>query len=412
MHSRAGVISIVLGLLFLVVGSSPGRADPAAVATKIANLNESALALYKGGDIDKAKAKLLEAVALGKKNDMPTHPAMARTYLNLGAVYLDGLNDQEHAHRYFALALKIQPDIQPVGDSASKNVQTAFDKARKDSGGTAAPARAEARAETKAEAPAAARSEPKSDSQAGEKLGKQLAEAKTKLDMERMEREKLLADAKADYEKQLKEKDKALAEATSKLEAEKKERDKLLAEATAKLDKEKKERDKLLAEAEARVGKEREAREKLEKEKVVSETREKERKSQEEKQKLERARLEEGPDFPAQVPQAIFCPVGDESASGADLYVHCATQPSVKAKAVLLYYRPSGVLHFNSVNMEHSKKGWWTSLIPAGKVKGKFVQYYVEARDSRGDLSASQGKATSPNIISLRPASATASAAH
>ena len=42
------------------------------------------------------------------------------------------------------------------------------------------------------------------------------------------------------------------------------------------------------------------------------------------------------------------------------------------------------------------------AVIPADKVTGKVLQYYVEALDARGGLVAATGKATSPNILTLR----------
>jgi hypothetical protein len=80
-------------------------------------------------------------------------------------------------------------------------------------------------------------------------------------------------------------------------------------------------------------------------------------------------------------------------------------QPGVNARAAVLYYRTSGLAHFNSLVMSRSRKGWWTAAIPADKVTGKSLQYYVEVRGGRDELAASNGKAKLPNVMSLRPAS-------
>jgi hypothetical protein len=102
------------------------------------------------------------------------------------------------------------------------------------------------------------------------------------------------------------------------------------------------------------------------------------------------------------VPDALHCPLTDEARAGRDLYFHCATQPSVKEKAVILYFKPSGSLAWNALSMERSKKGWYAVAIPAARVTGKTLHYYVEAR-SADDVAATNGKSGSPNILTLLP---------
>ena len=118
---------------------------------------------------------------------------------------------------------------------------------------------------------------------------------------------------------------------------------------------------------------------------------------------MDREKLAAGPDLPGHISEQIYCALPDEVQSGTDLFVHCTAQPSIKAKEIALYYRPSGVAHYNSLVMERSKKGWYTAMIPATQVMGKLMQYYVEARDGRDAVTASNGKAQSPNILTLRP---------
>ena len=166
--------------------------------------------------------------------------------------------------------------------------------------------------------------------------------------------------------------------------------------------KDKAEKDKLIAAGNDREKKERDAKEKLEREKQASDAREKERRAQEESARLDREKLAAGPDLPGHIAEAIYCALPDEVQSGKDLFVHCAAGPNVKAKEIAIYYRPSGVAHYNSLLMEHSKKGWYTTVIPAGRVMGKSLQYYVEARDSRDSVAGTNGKAQSPNILTLR----------
>ena len=266
--------------------------------------------------------------------------------------------------------------------------------------------------------------------QAGGNEAKERA-AKEKLQSEKQEKDKLLADAKAalaQLQKESQEKDeqaqvaqdkltKELAQvrdsegkeraAKDKLQAEKADKEKQLADAKGtiqQLQKEKADKEKQLADVGAREKKEKEAKEKLEKEKLAAEAKEKERKAQEEAERVEREKLAAGPDVPAHFSQPIYCAVPDEAEAGSDLFVHCVAQPSLKAKEIAFYYRPSGGVHYNSVALDRSKKGWQAAVIPGEKITGKLLQYYVEARTDQGKVAAANGKANSPNILTLKAA--------
>jgi hypothetical protein len=355
-----------------------------AVIQKIEGLNASAGAAYKAGQNDKAKATLMDALVLGKKNDLDTNPVLARTYLELGVVQLEGFKDREKAQRYFSLARRIDKDVSPSPDLATPAVLKELDQLP---GAAAAPA------------PAPAAAPPAPDTSAQDRRDRE--SLRKELDQLREAKEKLQKE-KLDVDKEL----------TTARDGEKKER-----EARAKLEKEKLEFDKQLAATKDNEKKEREAKEKLQKElteskdaqqkeKLATEARDKERKAQEERDRAARQKLADGPDLPSSIPQPLYCPTPDEGQQGSDLYIHCATQSGVKGKPAALFYRPSGVLHFNSLAMEKTRKGWYAAVIPASSTSGKVLQFYVEAHNDRGDVIANYGRATSPNIMTLKPAGA------
>ncbi len=487
MTLRIGTVAIAAGLLLSLVASESQAADLEALVQQLTALNKAAVAAYSDGDFPKAKKQLMQAIALGKKDpELLTHPLMARTYLHLGVLFVDGFEDRKAGVKNFVKAIQIRSDIEVTEVLATKTVKAAFEEASAQvgaSGETAAvPAlampdtsgasekppkedkasRAAAAREEKAAREAAAKEEKEAAKTAAaekkradaeskqqekqsqaekDKLMKELAQAggneakeraaREKLQTQHAEKEALLADAKAllqqvqkdskEAEKQaLAEKDKLVKElaqvrdseakeraAKEKLQGEKAEKEKLLAEAKAailQLQKEKAEKEKLLADTGGREKKEREAKEKLEKEKQASDAREKERKAQADSEKAEKDKLAAGPELPSHFSQAIYCAVPDEAEAGAELYVHCAAQPNVKAKEISFYYRPSGGIAYNAVALELSKKGWHAAVIPSSKVTGKSLQYYVEARNDRGAVAAANGKANSPNIMTLKPA--------
>jgi len=252
-------------------------------------------------------------------------------------------------------------------------------------------------------------------SQAGEKKER---EASNKLARDKSESDKQLADEKrglleltrqkADTDRQLaaaRDEAKKEREAKEKLQQQKAETDRQLADAKhslLELTKQKADTDKQLAATRDEAKKEREAKEKLAVARREAEARDAERKNKELQERTAREKLAEGPELPAHVSEQIACTVPDEVPPGADLFVHCVPRPGLDAKVVALYYRAGGVV-YNASTMDRSKKGWYTALIPGGKIAGKVLHYYVEARDSRQDVVGANGHANSPNIATIRP---------
>jgi hypothetical protein len=397
------------GLLVSLSLAGTAGADERAALKKIEAADAAAMAAYSSGKAEKAKDQLLEAIVLGKENGLEAHAAMARVYLHLAAVQSEGLKDEAKARRYFGLAVRIQPDIQATGALATPAVVRGLEQARAASGAAPAAAAtpaaaagaseedrararqaevaaAEARARDKATAAVLKEKEREAQEQGQkaredrEKLGKELAVLQDREKREREGREKLQAEKQA-LEKQL-----AEAQEREKKERAEKER---LQRANQDLEKQ------ILAARESEK-KEREAREQLQ-------AGERDRQAKASQEKVARDKLAEGPDMPGSIPQPIFCPTRDEWAAGADVFIHCAPQSQVKAKELALYYRPSGALHYNSLLMERSKKGWYVATIPAGRVTGRMLQYYVEAHGPKGEVAAVNGKPTSPNIMMIRP---------
>jgi hypothetical protein len=243
----------------------------------------------------------------------------------------------------------------------------------------------------------------------------QLEKGKPEDDKERAQakaRIQELERAKLEEDKQLaasQDSDKRQRDASEKLEKAKAESDRQLADAKARLQQlatAKLETDKQLAASKESERQQREAGEKLEKLWREATARDQERKARDEQTRLELQRLADGPELPRHFSEAIHCTIPDELLAGADLYVHCAPHPNASAKVLALYYRAAGDVLYNATIMERSKKGWFMGLVPGSKITGKLLQYYVEARDGRQLVTASNGKAASPNIALVRPARA------
>src|SRR4051812_19597447 len=132
--SAAWIIGIVT--LFGFVGGAVAD-DQEAVIQKMIALNRRALAAYDSKDFDGAKASLLDAVVIGKEAGLSNDKMMARTYLHLGAVYVEGLKDRQKGLRYLALALKIRSDIKLTPSLVTPSLTQAFEDARREAEGGA-----------------------------------------------------------------------------------------------------------------------------------------------------------------------------------------------------------------------------------------------------------------------------------
>jgi hypothetical protein len=250
----------------------------------------------------------------------------------------------------------------------------------------------------------------------------ELERDKTERDKQIADRDKQIADAKArqqQLEKDKADRDKQIAtgaareknerDAKEKLQKEKVDRDKVLADTKARvqqLEKDKADRDKQIALLTEKERRSRDSMDKMEKERQAAAAMLKEEENRKDQDRREREKRAQGPDMPSRVPEPLYCVVPDEAQAGADLFVHCVPQGSVHAKVIAFYYR-AGSMHFNSVAMEHMSSGWYTTVIPGEKLVGKVLQYYAEARDAKDSLAAGNGKAASPNILTLRPSGAT-----
>jgi hypothetical protein len=315
------VAASVVSLFLLLAGRHAGAADKDAQVKQVTALDDAATSAYSDGDFDKMKKQLLKALSIGK-DSLASDSIMARVYLHLGVLYVDGLDNRAVGVKYFGKALKIRPDIEVRSNMATKTVMAAFTEAGQQQ--EAAPAAEEApppparasRRETAAERdeeaealrpPRAAAASEKCRGNDAEiatvkkeardefdRLDKALTMSKDALAKERAEADKYRHD-KMDLERQLndykirvkeletdvatKEKRTAAGEQREKKERdarealakEKTEKDSLLlatAQQVQQLEKEKAEKEKQLSAGEQRAKKEREANEKLEREKM------------------------------------------------------------------------------------------------------------------------------------------------
>lgn len=84
-------------------------------------------------------------------------------------------------------------------------------------------------------------------------------------------------------------------------------------------------------------------------------------------------------------------PVPMRAEAGADIQAH----------ALYLFYRAAGTVDFSRATMEKNGNVW-RAEVPASIVKGKYFHYYIEARDQRERLTATNGSARNPNVVTIQ----------
>jgi hypothetical protein len=456
---KATAVAFVAGCLSLflsLAGPEARAASQKALERQISALDAAARSGYSAGDFEKMKRNLVKALAIGR-GPIARTPIMARVYLHLGVLNVEGLDKRAAGVRYFAQAIGISPDIQVGANMATKPVMSAFSEARqprpdqetdkekdkakeseseKDDEGAAddepPPPRRQARAATGsdrchsdaelADLKKQARDEfdrlEKALSMSKDSLAKEGAQSE-KYRKQSMDLERQLGEAKqrvTQLESEGSQKDKRSAavaqrekkerEAREALAKEKADTDSLVldtAQRIQQLEQETAEKDKTIAAALEREKKEREAKEKLERELQMADARERERKTLAERARADRDKLEAGEPVPSRIPEPLHCAIPEEVQGGADLFVRCVTQPAVRAKTIVFYYRPANDAFYNAVVMDPTRRGWSRAVITANKVNGKLLQYYAEARDGRDTVAATNGHASSPNIVTIAP---------
>ena len=122
--------SRVLLSAFVLAAFSPSARAEEDVAAKVAQLNKRAMEDYDLLEFEAAKKTLTEAVSLLKKAGLESDPAAAKTYLNLGIVYVGGLKDRYKGFQQFVKALQVKADSKLDPSLATPELQEVFDNAR------------------------------------------------------------------------------------------------------------------------------------------------------------------------------------------------------------------------------------------------------------------------------------------
>ncbi|MFH0902980.1 MAG: hypothetical protein V2A73_20315 [Pseudomonadota bacterium] len=91
----------------------------------------------------------------------------------------------------------------------------------------------------------------------------------------------------------------------------------------------------------------------------------------------------------------------DEAPADKPIVIAAKVGEDVRARQVVLYYRPQGKENFSPVVMKRTGGTKYEGRIPERATAADSVHYYIEAKSEDGRVNASNGSAGSPNIISV-----------
>jgi immune inhibitor A len=102
------------------------------------------------------------------------------------------------------------------------------------------------------------------------------------------------------------------------------------------------------------------------------------------------------------LPATVYHDLIDNATDAKDLPVMAVTTDDIRVQQVQLYYRVAGTSGYIFLPMEETANHAYTTIIPASAVTPLGVEYYIQARDSKGNLT-SVGSAANPNFIVVQP---------
>lgn len=138
MHKKLG--SFVLPLLaLLVVGAMASPAFAQDVEKQVSRMNKKALDDYDSLEFESARRTLIDAIAMLRSNGLDETPLAAKTYINLGLVYIAGFKDKNRGVQQFVNALKIKNDVRLDPNVATPELEEAFGQAQKQVGVSSKP---------------------------------------------------------------------------------------------------------------------------------------------------------------------------------------------------------------------------------------------------------------------------------
>jgi hypothetical protein len=146
--------TLVLSIFVTAILTSSARAED--VEKQVAKMNKRAMDDYDALEFESSRRTLLDAIEKLRANGLDETPLAAKTYLNLGIIYINGFKDRNRGQQQFVNALRIKPDIKIDPAVETPELSEAYQAAAKQAAklGKVTPTAPAKPAEKPAEAPA------------------------------------------------------------------------------------------------------------------------------------------------------------------------------------------------------------------------------------------------------------------
>ncbi len=123
--------SLFVSVLVLVCAAvaTPARADD--VEKQVIKMNKRAMDDYDSLEFESSRRTLVDALEKLRSNGLDDGPTAAKTYLNLGIVYINGFKDRNRGQQQFLNALKINAQIKVDPAVATPETDEAYAAAKR-----------------------------------------------------------------------------------------------------------------------------------------------------------------------------------------------------------------------------------------------------------------------------------------
>jgi hypothetical protein len=129
MRRSSSSVLAALVLALCTFASSSVRAED--VDKQVQKMNKRAMDDYDSLEFESARRTLQDAVQMLRANGLDDTPTAAKTYANLGIVYINGFKDRNRGQQQFVNALKINPGYKLDPAVATPELDEAFQAAQK-----------------------------------------------------------------------------------------------------------------------------------------------------------------------------------------------------------------------------------------------------------------------------------------
>ncbi len=134
--SKRGLAAL-LGVLLVHLLYVPAAHAQQDTEKRVQGMNKRAMADYDALEFEMSRKTLMDAVSLMRQAGLDETPLAAKTYLNLGIVYVSGFKDRNRGLQQFVQALKINASLRLDPSVATPELEEVFAAAKKQVGGAA-----------------------------------------------------------------------------------------------------------------------------------------------------------------------------------------------------------------------------------------------------------------------------------